>query len=600
MPIKPHGYLIPDEIDPQRIRLCIEIPNEQKHLMAFWGALEELGKWFNWERDEEKRGVEVARVWQDVWRKARESFDLGECASDDPCQEYSPKSPRLTWFPENPYNPNNTIPEGYLFHPFTVVDGSILSTIISQFGLGYEIGDVYTDLTKLPPGDWGELLEDGWRFFPGFRINNLNGSGTVKLHLLNIPQGGRALIVKDGVLNILAPQLVELNKDIISIPNETQTPIVIEVKFDTEEVHTLDVAFVPNVNDEPIPFFHGGGIRKFELCGFGLEGCDDMVNDPCCPDENEISYAVYRQTQINYQQFLRMMDDGDTAASFGAPPTFDGDASPNRQYALCRTINRLIQSAFNDAAMAMGAASDVITTIGRIFPSAQPISGMLSIAAHVLGDVHLRQLAQECDAIRSVACCLRESLEGQNTTIDNLQGALGGCGFDFGTPEAEISAMVNNILQNRDNARAFIAVMNEDYESAGLGGGASAQDCDCECDCTGMFEIVATNDCIVTPLGDCQWRIYQPVGVIGGGDPFCPDGYRYFTASFQASSGECIDIIGGSGTATSSYVQINCDGTEISGVGGGGGQGKHFTWQSKACDPDPTVLDIIITVAPVG
>ena len=327
-------------------------------------------------------------------------------------------------------------------------------------------------------------------------------------------------------------------------------------------------------------------------------GC--MPVDPCCPEENDINYAIYYQTQINYQQFLRMMDDGDTAASFGAPSTFDGDESDARRYALCRTINRLVQSTFNDAAMGMGAASDIITTITRIFPSVQPLSGILSIGAHVLGDMHLRDLVEDCDAIREVACCLREGLEGQDTTIGNLKNALGGCGFSFGSHQAEISGMVNNVLQNTDNARAFIAGMNEDFESATESGGANAQDCDCECDCTGIFDIVATNDCVVTPLGDCQWRIVQTVGVIGGGDPFCPDGYRYFTASFQETTGACIDIIGASGTGMSSYVQINCDGTEISGVGGGGGQGKHFTWVTKACDPDPTYLDIVITVAPVA
>lgn len=320
----------------------------------------------------------------------------------------------------------------------------------------------------------------------------------------------------------------------------------------------------------------------------------------CCPEENQISYAIYRQTQINYQVYLRMMDDGDTAASFGAPTTFDGDTSDARKFALCRTINRLVQSTFNDAAMGMGAGSDIITTITRIFPSVQPISGILSIAAHVLGDMHLRDLVEDCDAIRAVACCLREGLEGQDTTIANLKNGLDTCGFSFGTHEAEIAGMVNNVLQNTDNARAFIAGMNEDFESATESGGANAKDCDCECDCTGLFDIVATNDCIVTPLGDCQWRIQQSIGTVGAGDPFCSEGYTYYTASFQETTGACIDIIGASGTAMAGWTQIDCDDVESSGVGGGGGQGKHFSWYTKACVPfDMTTLDIVITVAPV-
>lgn len=329
-----------------------------------------------------------------------------------------------------------------------------------------------------------------------------------------------------------------------------------------------------------------------------IEDCDTMA---CCPDENEISYATYRQIQINYQQFLKLMDDGDTAASFGAPPTFDGDASDARRYALCRTINRLIHSAFEDAAHAMGGFSDVITTITRVFPSAQPLSGIVSIAAHVAGDIHLRDLAEECDAIREVACCMRDALTGQDTTIENLKGSLAGCGFSFPSPQAEIAGMVNNIIQSTDNARSFIAEMANDYDSAQAAGGANADDCDCECSCPANFEIVATNDCIITPLGDCQWRIQQTNGTLGAGDPFCIGGYTYYTASFQEATGQCIDIIGTSGTAMAGYTQIDCNDVEVSGVGGGGGQGKHFSWYTKACLPsDPTTLNLVITVAPVG
>jgi hypothetical protein len=324
--------------------------------------------------------------------------------------------------------------------------------------------------------------------------------------------------------------------------------------------------------------------------------CDEMA---CCPDEVNISYATYRQTQINYQQFLRMMDDGDTAASFGAPPTFNGDDSDARRAALCRTINRLIHSVFNDAAMGINAASGVIDTINRVFPSAQPLAGILSIAGHVLTNMHLMALAQECDAMRQVACCLRDGLGSQDTTIDNMQHALDDCGFSFGTPEAEIAGMVNNVLQNRDNARAFIAEMANDYDSALQDGGAQLSDCDCECACPVDFDIVSLNGCQVIPLGDCQWRIIQDVPVSGAGDPFC-GAYDYYTAEFAESTGQCIDIIGSSGTAMSAWEQTDCNDEVHSGVGGGGGAGKRFKWVTKACPPDATYLNIIITVAPVA
>ena len=155
----------------------------------------------------------------------------------------------------------------------------------------------------------------------------------------------------------------------------------------------------------------------------------------CCPDEINISYQTYRQTQVNYQQFLSMMDDGDTAASFNAPSTFNGDDSTARQYALCRTINRLINSSFNDAAMAMGAGNDVLNAINNGTITGNPLNGIVGNFVHGLLADHLQDLIEDCDAIRAVSCCFRDALTGQDTTIENLQAALGGCGFGFGVAQ---------------------------------------------------------------------------------------------------------------------------------------------------------------------
>lgn len=394
-----HGYLLPEVVDPERICVQIEIPNDQRHLLAFWGQIEALGSALSWDNDPEHTALPVSAVWRDVYKIARDKF-------------------------------------------------------------------------------------------------------------------------------------------------------------------------------------------------YG-EGCMG-----CCPDELEVDYNTYRQTQINYQQFLRMMDDGDTAASFGAPSTFDGDASPNRQYALCRTVNRLVHSAFNDAAMALQTAADVARMISFGSP-VQPISGIVGTAVSTLTRQLLRNLASDCDAIREVSCCLREALEGQDTTIENLQGALGGCEFGFGSNQAQIASMVNSVIQNRDNARAVIAAMNEDYESAGMESGASAQDCECDCECEDL-DIVALNDCVVTPLGNCQWRItqtnYTPMGI---SDPFCGgDDRKQYVIEFANHDGACIDVIGAN-QAMAGYDQIGCDDIPISGVGGGGGQGKFFRWYLRNCWDDPTTWDVIITVAPV-
>ena len=86
------GYLLPDEVDPQRIRFCIEIPNDLNHIIAFWGAVEELTWAKNWQWDGNKTGLAAARVWEDVIEKARLSFEAGECASEEICKNTALKA----------------------------------------------------------------------------------------------------------------------------------------------------------------------------------------------------------------------------------------------------------------------------------------------------------------------------------------------------------------------------------------------------------------------------------------------------------------------------------------------------------------------------
>lgn len=61
------GYRLPDIID-NGSRICVRIdaPNDAVHLANMAGALRELGKWWNWERDALKRGTEAAQLWNNV------------------------------------------------------------------------------------------------------------------------------------------------------------------------------------------------------------------------------------------------------------------------------------------------------------------------------------------------------------------------------------------------------------------------------------------------------------------------------------------------------------------------------------------------------
>jgi len=62
------GYRLPLVINPpDRLCFTIEVPNEQAHLEAFFGALFDLTQWINWERDGTTRAAQSARVWKKIW-----------------------------------------------------------------------------------------------------------------------------------------------------------------------------------------------------------------------------------------------------------------------------------------------------------------------------------------------------------------------------------------------------------------------------------------------------------------------------------------------------------------------------------------------------
>jgi len=92
--MKEKKWLVPDVIDPvEKVCVQLEIPNDVKHIAAFWGALEQLGKAYNWE-DSYADGSETAYVWQDVLEGASEAVKVGEncmldCDDVEDCLETS-------------------------------------------------------------------------------------------------------------------------------------------------------------------------------------------------------------------------------------------------------------------------------------------------------------------------------------------------------------------------------------------------------------------------------------------------------------------------------------------------------------------------------
>lgn len=88
-------WLVPDVIDPaEKVCVQLEIPNDIKHIAAFWGALEQLSKAYNWE-DSFADGSQTAYVWRDVIADASELVKTGvncmlDCDDVEVCLATSP------------------------------------------------------------------------------------------------------------------------------------------------------------------------------------------------------------------------------------------------------------------------------------------------------------------------------------------------------------------------------------------------------------------------------------------------------------------------------------------------------------------------------
>lgn len=75
---------LPTIVNPEKICVCFEIPNERYHIRAFWTALYKLSLWNSWATDEAHTGREVASVWRDVLNLAMGDENTMGCTSVTP------------------------------------------------------------------------------------------------------------------------------------------------------------------------------------------------------------------------------------------------------------------------------------------------------------------------------------------------------------------------------------------------------------------------------------------------------------------------------------------------------------------------------------
>lgn len=221
--------------------------------------------------------------------------------SETTCTYYPSYYAGIEYIPHNPFDGNSTFDPLYPVAPFfrfgaidTILpnwlEDFFLSTL--EWATGYRENDIFVSYLSLPtltnPFDGLD--------YPTIKLT-VQGSGKVSLHLLSVPFGGRALVSLDppdigDLFNAIWSEndrLLELNRDIVSVPPETDLDNIEEVIFSEDGTHEIYITFLPVINDET-PFFQmGGGFRGYELCG-NLTVIDPVSGQPIDFTDSENSY----------------------------------------------------------------------------------------------------------------------------------------------------------------------------------------------------------------------------------------------------------------------------------------------------------------------
>jgi hypothetical protein len=140
------GYKLPEVIEPEEnCCICIPIPNDFNHKMAFLGQLDELGYWWNWERDPDKKGREAAAVWRKIVECIREEMDMSGCGCGDDKPTNTRINPEtglyevsydggITWEPSPGDDPRSS---GTVFPPIAGDPGDALRCVGANSALGF-------------------------------------------------------------------------------------------------------------------------------------------------------------------------------------------------------------------------------------------------------------------------------------------------------------------------------------------------------------------------------------------------------------------------------------------------------------------------------
>lgn len=455
---KEKGWMYPHVVDPDRINVCVPVPDDPNHKRAFMGALNELARSHNWQWDEVNTSG-AALVWAEITDivAARLGLEFCEDAPGYNCRTYPNTAPFIEYFPQDPRSQPDYVPEGYTLPPW------YFSSPASEILLGTQPGDIVNSIERI----LGTIIPitNPAADVPMCRVN-VSGSGLVRVRLRNMALGSRVWVVPDEQL--LPPVVYDTNKDVVSIPAETGDVVVIEHEFETQELHTLDLYVVSAVNDE-IPFLlHGAAIVNVELCGF-QNGTSEEVEMDCCGDVNDIKITLIGQE--NEKREEDYTDDDPQTVNPSAPgDDFDGDGSPNRNRALCAALRYFMRETILRGLYQKCVGGQVVAVINLVAETL--VRGLPGANA---GGKKYFDLVGDCfevagalmadDVWDTIVCLYYNALKGEEITEANFDSLMQSV---FHTNPAVVTVLTElwQMLPGRENYLWFIDLLGDAYEAA--------------------------------------------------------------------------------------------------------------------------------------
>jgi len=77
----------PDETPEDTVCVLLRVPNNQKWLSVFWWILDQYNYWYNWQRTDDKRGIDIAQRWREMFWQAIQENDAAKLCPDQILQQ---------------------------------------------------------------------------------------------------------------------------------------------------------------------------------------------------------------------------------------------------------------------------------------------------------------------------------------------------------------------------------------------------------------------------------------------------------------------------------------------------------------------------------